>query len=155
MFSFFFLKSHDLSFESTLRFCRSKAGGSGELGSTALLGPLKRLFLHSFWHHLSLESKLQARVQVARTWTNSYSNWFGPVQKMSYHFQNININNYPQGRERKCKVDDFRKQGVGLPWGLKAPVTWEVEGLAPDGESLGRQLRAMQGALERGGGLCR
>lgn len=71
---------------------------------------------------------------------------------MSCHFQNINIKNYPQGRERKCKVGDFRKQGIGLPWGLKVPVTWEVEGLTPDGESLGGQLRAKD-ALDWGGGV--
>lgn len=43
---------------------------------------------------------------------------------------------YPQGRERKCKVDDFTSQGVGSSWGVTVLVSREMERLTPDGESL-------------------
>lgn len=56
-----------------------------------------------------------------------------------------------RSEEKKCKVGDFRKLGVGLPYRGKVLVTQEVEGLAPDGESRGGQLRAMQRALDMGG----
>lgn len=62
------------------------------------------------------------------------------------------MKNYPQGRERKCKVSDFINQGVGSSWGVKVLI-WEMECFSPVVSHYVRQLRAMQGALDVG--VCR
>lgn len=52
------------------------------------------------------------------------------------------MKNYPQGRERKCKVSDFINQGVGSSWGVKVLI-WEMECFSPVVSHYVRQLRAM------------
>lgn len=56
------------------------------------------------------------------------------------HFQSMNINSFPLGRERKCKVGDFIKHGIGLPWRRKTVSRGGggggVERPTPHGESV-------------------